>query len=123
MKKVFIVCALGLSLAGCSSLQWLNPFAAYTNPVSNDTLVKVEASYGAAVSVAVAYHDACAKREIPPSCRPIVKQIQNADAYAHAQIVVARNFVQNNPTVDASALITTAQAAVAAFTTVANGSH
>lgn len=115
MKKL-IVLALSLSLAGCA----FNPLASFSNPVSGDALAKAEADYGAALSIAVAYRNSCAQRLIPPACRPIVKQIQNAENYAHSQILVARNFVNNNPTVDATVLIMTAQQAVAAYQTVAS---
>ena len=120
MKKLLVV-VLALGLGGCVNGQLINPFSSFTNPVSKDTLAKVEAGYGAALSVAVAYRNACASKSLPPSCRAIVVQIQNADKYAHAQIVVARNFVKNNPTVDASAVLTTAKQAVDAFTTVSGG--
>ena len=111
MRKLLVVSVLALGLGGCA----FNPFASVTNPVSKDTLAKLEAGYGVAASIALGYRNACAKKEIPPSCRPIVVQIQNADNYAHGQILVARNFVRNNPTIDATALILTAQNALTAF--------
>jgi len=118
MRKALIVAALAIGLGGCVNGQLVNPFASFTNPVSKDTLAKVESAYGAALSVAVGYRNACANKALPPSCRAIVVQIQNADKYAHAQILVARAFVKNNPTVDASAVLTTAKQAVDAFTSV-----
>ena len=101
MRKALIIAALTIGLGGCVNGQLVNPFASFTNPVSKDTLAKVESAYGAALSVAVGYRNACANKALPPSCRTIVVQIQNADKYAHAQILVARAFVKNNPTVDA----------------------
>jgi len=122
MKRI-VVLALALALAGCVNGQVINPFASFNNPLSKDSLAKLEAAYGAAASVALGYRNACAKGSIPAACKPIVKQIQLADRYAYNQIVVVRNFVKNNPTVDASSVIATAQQAVTAFQNAANGAN
>ena len=116
MKRI-IPLLLVLSLGGCVNGQIFNPFASFTNPATKDRLAELEAGYGAAASLALGFRNACAAGNLPVSinCKPIVKQIQNADNYAYAQIVVARTFVKNNPTVDASVVLSTAQNAVAAF--------
>lgn len=116
MRK-FLPLLFALVLTGCVGF---NPFASFTNPVSSQTLAKAEEGYGVALSAAVAYRNSCAQRLIPPSCRPIVKQIQLAENYAHGQLLVARNFVNANPTVDATVIIATAQQAVQAFQSVAS---
>lgn len=93
-------------LAGCASIP---------NPFNKPTLAGVENAYGAALSVAVGYRDACSARLIPPSCRPIVKEVQTYGAKAQASIVVARSFVKNNPTLDITSTLAAAQAAVDDF--------
>ena len=116
MKRIIPI-LLALSLAGCANGKIVNPFASFTNPATKDHLAEIEAGYGAAASLALGFRNACANGNLPTSinCKPIVKQIQNADNYAYAQIMVARTFVKNNPTVDASVILSTAQNAVAAF--------
>lgn len=110
MKRIIFALLLTLPLAGC----W-NPFGSIENPLNKTSLVAVEASYGSALSIASGYKDACARKTIPPSCRSVVKSLQNADNYAYGQIKVARDFIKANPTVDASVVISTAQQAVRAF--------
>ena len=117
MKKITIILALAVGLSGCVNGQLINPFATFTNPATKDHLAELEAGYGAAASIALGFRNSCAAGNIPTSinCRSIVKQIQNADNYAYGQIQVARKFIKTNPTLDASALLATAQDAVAAF--------
>ena len=118
MKKLAVL-VLALSLAGCVNGKAINPFASFANPATKDALAKLEAAYGAAASIALAGRNACAKRELPPICRTYVVQAQKADLYAYNQIVVARTFVKNNPTVDASVILSTAQDAVSAYQSAA----
>ena len=110
MMKYFRNAGLALAfvtaLAACASIP---------NPFTKPTLAAVEASYGAALSVAVGYRDACAKRLIPPDCRTIVPKVQSYGAQAQSAVLVARRFVKNNPTIDATAVLTTAQDAVNAL--------
>ena len=109
MKKILAVVALSLFITACASIP---------NPVSKPTLASVESSYGAALSIAVGYRDACAKRQIPPSCRPIVFQLQAYGRKAQAAIVSARNFVKNNPTLDVTSALLAAKTAVDDFKAV-----
>lgn len=107
MKKIVLSIVLALALTACASIK---------NPFTPTTLAQVETAYGAALSVAVGYRDACAQRLIPPDCRPIVKQIQMYGQKAQVAVVYARNFVRNNPTLDASTAIRVAQDAVNVLT-------
>jgi len=113
MKKFLAICFLTIALGGCSTVQGL--LNGEVNPIGTQSLAAVEASYGTALSVANGYKQACANGAITGSCRTVVVTMQNADRYAYAQILVARNFVKNNPNIDATVVISTAQAAVAAF--------
>lgn len=106
MKKLIVAVVLALALTACASVK---------NPFDTPKLATVEASYGAALSLAVGYRDACAQRLIPPDCRPIVKQIQAYGLRAQNAVVYARSFVRNNPTIDATDAIRVAQDAVTAL--------
>lgn len=110
MKNIAAYCLLlALGLSACATFQ---------NPVNQSQLTTVEAAYGTALSIAVAYRDACAQRIIPSSCRPIVVQMQNFAAKAQGAIVAARTFVSNNPTLSAVTVLTAAQQAVGDFQAV-----
>jgi len=108
MKRFLVAISLALALTACASI---------SNPIKPNNLAQVESAYGAALSIAVGYRDACANRLIPPSCRPIVKQVQAYGAKAQAAVIYARSFVRNNPTLDASNAIAIAQDAVAVLQT------
>ena len=103
MKRILISLVLALTLTACAAIK---------NPFDKPKLVTVEASYGAVLSLAVGYRDACAKRLIPPDCRPIVKQMQAYGLRAQNAIVYARTFSKNNPTLDATDAILVARDAV-----------
>jgi len=109
MKKIILAVVLSLSLTACASIK---------NPFDKPTLAAVESGYGAALSLAVGYRDACAKRQIPPSCRPIVAELQFYGRKAQAAVVSARNFARNNPTLDITSALLAAKAAVDDFKAV-----
>lgn len=105
-RNVGVAFAVVFTLAACASIP---------NPFNKPTLAAVEASYGAALSLAVGYRDACALRRIPPDCRLIVPRVQKYGAVAQAEMLVARRFVKDNPTIDATTVLITAQDAVTAL--------
>lgn len=106
MRKLILTCVFALLLSGCATIK---------NPFDQPKLVTVEATYGATLAIAVGYRDSCAKRLIPPSCRPIVKQMQAYGAQAQGAILYARDFSRKNPTLDATDAIRVAQDAVSAL--------
>jgi hypothetical protein len=112
--RIIVPLVAALALSGC---------ATFTNPVSIDMLYTAESAYGVAISAAVAYHDLCAKRAIPPSCRTIVPKLQAADKKVEAAIVAAKTLAAAGPTVDVSSAVTAVQAALADFQSLeaANG--
>jgi hypothetical protein len=111
MRKLIPI-ILALALAACATTSVKNPFG----PPSLDA---VEAAYGATYALAVGYHDACAARQIPPSCRPIVVKLQKAGQTAQGALVQARDFVDHNPTINPATVIAQATAAVDLFTATA----
>lgn len=69
-----LVFTLALGVTGCAGLP--PPFNSFANPLTTSTVSGVNASWGGALALAANYHDACASRLIPPSCRPIVVKMQ-----------------------------------------------
>lgn len=108
-----------LSLSACATVG-----ASIPNPLGAGQLTTIESAYGVALSAAVAYKQLCVNRTIPPSCRTIVVQMQNAAYKAQGAIVAARG-VAKNPTLNAISAIAAAQQALADFQAVqnANGVH
>lgn len=113
MKKGLI---LALALGGCTT---------FNNPISLNTLGGMESAYGLALSAAVAYRNLplCRTGTIATATnvcaqRSIIVKLQNSSKAANVAIHSARDFVVNNPTLDASVLIATAQSALAGFQAV-----
>lgn len=71
MKKLGAI-LIALALSGCALFQ------SAINPITQSRVDTINASWGATLALGANYHDACAQRLIPPSCRPIVLQLQPA---------------------------------------------
>ena len=99
MKKVLVLLAT-LSLGGC----W-NPLATVTNPVSATNLYQAELVFDASLKTFNELKGLCANRTLPPACRTYVKSGQDIVRKAAAADIAARNFVKNNPTLDATNVI------------------
>ena len=118
--KIAVALALAIGLGACSTLPGKIASAVTVgvdNPVSIQELATVEASYGAVLSAAVTYRRLCIAKQtaiVGTDCRSVVAKIQDANRFAHAQILVARDFVKNKK-VNASVALATARAAIAAF--------
>jgi hypothetical protein len=114
MKKLAMIFAL--ALGACASIQ---------NPVSRNQLYGIEASYGLALSGAVAYrslplcqrdqsstiYNVCAQRSV-------ILQLQAADRKAQIAIDQANDFVKEYPTLNAAEAIQIAAKAVTAFSQI-----
>ncbi len=121
---------VGMLLSGCST-----PFGerlttlvttGVANPVTNDQLAGIISSYGVTQTAAIAYMglprctkannfsatNICAKRSVKVI-------IQNADREASAAINAAVTFTRNNPTLDATDIISIAAASVNKFNQLA----
>lgn len=110
MKKIVLAIALCLGLAGC-----LNPFATVTNPVSATNLYQAEIAYDAGIKTFNELKDLCANRTLPPKCRTYVVQGQGIIRKADAARVAAENFIDNNPTLDATRVVAAFTNLTAAF--------
>lgn len=103
MKRLLVIGMLALSLAGCAN--GFNPLASVKNPVSAVNLYEAELVFDATLKTFVELRGLCANRTLPPSCRTYVRSGQAIVAKAAAADVAARNFVKNNPTLDATNVI------------------
>lgn len=122
MREIILAVALALAipLGACSTLPGKIASAVTVgvdNPVSIQELATVEASYGAVLSAAVTYRRLCVAGQtniVGTNCRAIVMKMQDANRLAHAQILVARDFVKKKK-VNASVALATARQAITAF--------
>lgn len=103
MNRLIAVLVLSLSLAGCAN--GFNPLASVKNPVSNVNLYEAELVFDAAIKSFVELRGLCVSRTLPPACRTYVKAGQGIISKAAAADIAARNFVANNPTLDATNVI------------------
>lgn len=143
MKRFLILCAVALTLGGCASFlgsigeRALNlPAGALTtsikNPVAPVNIYQAKAVYASTLEIANGYREYCYSKPYAalmsdplakPVCRnrrAIVLSMQAADNKAFAALQTADNFVKNNPTLDATAAIRAAIAAVTNFQAVAS---
>lgn len=125
--RIAVAAALiALSLGACTTTNIGSAVSAVTtgfqNPVGKQELATVEASYGAVLTAAVTYRRLCIAKQyvvVGANCRDTVAKMQNANRYAHAQILVARTFVREHPgNVNVSTVIAVAMQAVDAFKSV-----
>lgn len=126
MKRLLVSALVALSVSACATLQ---------NPINLTRLAQVESAYGIALSLAVGYYqlykiNRCTTTHLESATnicarRSVVVKLQQADRTAQISLQAARKFVNDNPTLDAGALIDAASLAVDAFRQVetANGVH
>lgn len=126
MKKLASLLIVGMLLGGCSTSFGTRVGEILTtgiaNPVTTTQIYNLEATYGIALSGAVAYRERprCTKtalESISNICarRSIVVKLQEADRKAQIALAQLKNFVSANPTLDASALLDAATTAVTTF--------
>lgn len=88
MKQIAAI-LFALSLSAC---------ATFTNPVTQSRVDALNASWGAALSLANGYRDACVQRLIPPVCRTVVVKMQQAAIPVQAAVRKARAFATSQTT-------------------------
>lgn len=133
MRRIILVAALTLSLAGCASLP--GPLGdivkaittTVINPVDQTDIYRVKNAYAATLELAVEYRRYCwsapyATLMTDPVAQPVCRQrravvraFQKAQRNAGAALVIAQNFIANNPTLDAASAVRAAWQAVADF--------
>lgn len=142
MKRFLILFALALSLGGCAALDPLGKSilaggtsltASTANPVGPTGIYRAKIAYAATVELAVSYREYCyAKpyaalmadatgKAVCKNRRTIARALQAADDKAYAAIQTADTFVRQNPTLNATGVISAALAAVTNFQGLASG--
>lgn len=119
---------LALFLAGCAAdaksilTGGTSLTAPVQNPINTNELYYAESAYAIAVRTALSYRQLrmCRSSEtasITNVCarRSVIVQLQAADLKARGALNAAKNFVKNNPTLDAFSAISAAKQAVADF--------
>lgn len=112
LARLLGVTILAASLGACAFLNTVK------NPVTRTQLVEIESAYGVALAAAVGYRSACARKAIPPTCRPIVAKLQQADRVVEVSITALRRFVRNYPDLNSPDLVQAAWQAVEDFKAV-----
>lgn len=141
MRRLLILCAVALALAGCAALDSTGKSvfqggtsltASIQNPATPVTIYQVKSVYATAVDIANSYRDYCYARSYKslmadpiagPACknrRSIVVKVQAADDQAAAAIAKADDFIARNPKISAVTVIRDAWAAVTNFKGVIN---
>lgn len=101
MKRFLAVALLGLSLGACA----VNPLASVTNPINTTRLYQAELVFSGSLKTFNELKRLCAERVLPPKCRTYVKQGQQIIVKAAAADQAARKFVDQNPTLDATNVV------------------
>ncbi len=136
MKKLLIVLGLSLSLSGCvngpNGTKIFLPTASVANPVTPMSLYDLKATYAIAQAGADTYIQRyrdgfrCTKTKLESvtnicSRRSIVVKMQDADRKAGIALGRVEIFIRDNPTIDASSVLSAAQASVTAFYQIQQG--
>jgi hypothetical protein len=121
--RILIALAVALVLPGCAL------FHSMSNPLNTTTLYDLEAGYYTAQQIALAYKALpLCKTGTQPSVsnicakRSVIVSIQVNARRAQAAITQLRDFVKNNPTLNAAALISATQLAISGFESAVNAS-
>jgi hypothetical protein len=135
VRRILLVALAALWLGGCAS----NPITTVIgqiatgtlpNPISTTNVYQVKNVYAIAAESTISYRGYCFGRtyavlmadpiakNICANRRPVWRKIVSYKNTAYAAVVKADNFVKNNPTLDASAVISQATAAISALQSV-----
>ncbi len=96
MRKLIPI-FLAFALAACA----VNPLTPVTNPVNVTNLYEAELVFDATLKTFNKLKSLCAQRVLPSTCRTYVIQGQGLIRKTYAADKAARDFVKNNPTLDA----------------------
>ncbi len=106
MKRILIVTALALSLAGCAEMQAISngvslATASISNPVTKTKEGEIELALNSAVQVLMTYKRACIAGTADKNCRDNIAQIQAYTRQIKPMVIQLRGFVDNNDQVNA----------------------
>lgn len=131
MRRLLGLLVTAFLITGCAGQSVLVGGTSLTtpiqNPVGRQQLAQIEAAYGVVLTAAVTYRRLPLCKAGQPtsftnvcSQRAIVLLLQSYDRKAQAALRVARNFVRNNPTLNAFTVLDAAQTAVNDFRNAAS---
>lgn len=132
MKKLILVVALSLALAGCGAGTKVGQIidaatTTVTNPVDAVQIYRVKNVYAVSLELMAKYREYCwskpyavlmADPVAKPTCqsrRPAVRAMQAAQINARKAIDAAEDFARNYPSLNAATVISVAWEAVTAF--------
>jgi len=92
--------------------------AGISRVVTTDNVNSLQASYGAALAIAVNYRRLCESKVINKSCWKVISIIQPYDNNAYNALVELRIFTKENPNLDNTSFIQLAKSAITAFKNV-----
>lgn len=105
MKRIALALVIAFGLAACDPITIPNPFQTYQNPISASNLYEANLAYDAALKAFNKMKSLCARRVIPNTCRTYVIKGQQIIPQAENARKTARDFIRNNPTLDATSLV------------------
>lgn len=110
MRKFVVSICLLLFVSACADI------GRFSNPINTNRLAAIEASYGIALSAAVAYRNMrlCRKNETatitnPCAYRYVIVQLQTTNAKIQGALIKARQFVRENQTLGFFTAVSAAQ--------------
>lgn len=105
MKKLMLVAVLAVGLSGCDWQTTQAVFTGVKNPVTASNLYEANLAYDGALKAFNKMKALCAQRVIPNSCRTYVIKGQQVIPQIESARKTAQIFIRNNPTLDASSLV------------------
>lgn len=107
MRKLLILAAIGLSLAGCAQLQMIGSgislaTKSITNPVTKDDEAKIELAFDTAVQLLLTYKKACAAGTADKNCKANIAAVQPYTRQAKPLVAQLRSFVDTNDQINAT---------------------
>ena len=126
MRKLMLIFPVLLLLGGCAGLAESViglPNGILTqsvqNPVSKDTLFRVESGLRVVVAGLQTYKNYCNTRPVGDKCDAVVQQLQAYSRQARPMVAQLRVFVRRNDQVNARVVFTTLKALFAEFQALA----
>lgn len=93
---------VALLLSACAA----NPFTTVVqNPISRTNLYQAELVFDGSIKTFNELKSLCANRTLPPKCQTYVIQGQSLIVKARDADLAAREFIDNNPTLDAAGAV------------------
>jgi hypothetical protein len=106
MKRIIIVAALALSVAGCASLKSISTgvslaTTSIANPVTQTKEAQIELALDSAIQVLLTYKKACDAGGADVNCKSNIRQIRTYTLQIRPLVAQLRNFVDSNDQVNA----------------------